>query len=581
MMLEENKNNLVESKTPFSILLPNLGEKASEFLINLMGELGISQDADLGEWHKFYSTFFNESVLNLERQVEILKQILADMQKYRARKKVLLDNIQDNCDSLEEAAWWSINPTDSELGIRLSLGLKNGGCKYWQASKSNIGCTNCGYFAGIVFDKKVTSEQMLKQFERVLSEVKKQGRAYDVIEFLNDGSFLNDAEVYPSARDLIFEKVAQQKTVKRVAVETRPEHLTEKKIEAILNCLRKDQSLEIAFGLETTDLFIQNFCINKGYGTKEFEEALDVISKVNKRHENRVGVFVYALVKPAYLTEREAIEDAVKTGKYVAELSKKYDWPICVKFEPVVVADGTLLDVLFEGRTQDGKRRFVPPTYWSIVEIIARLEEANASKGARIGVREDMDTFKAIPATYHNTGMLSQYDFIIYDAVQRYNQQHDMAKLLFDIEIALNDKSLDEWKEKTGIDKPCFLSLYDQHKGLIGKYRETPESGKRREFLDIIFKALDEIEYGEETQMKAREVWSKNLLGSKEEIKKCIRNIGLKYAPDTKFEADNLEVLPGNLGLLRMQIKINYKNQKYGIWVGIPTTMRLPLKEIA
>jgi radical SAM enzyme (TIGR01210 family) len=580
--LKRRKSN--NEDITFKVLIDSLGESASVFLSQEIKKLNISEsDSVSKKWSQLYYKLFSKSILSLERQLEIIKQLPEDMKKYRDKKRKYLKNIIGKCGSLSRPSWWVINTTDSALGFRLCLGLKNVGCEYWQKSKDKVGCTNCGYFLSTVYSKKVTTQNMVQQFLYAISGSKKQKIKYDVIEFLNDGSFFNDKEVYPDTRRELFKIISKQKDVKRVAVETRPEYITEKDLDELVKHLRKDQSLEIAFGLETTDLFIQHFCINKGYGTKELGEALNLISKVNKKHrKDKIGFFSYVLVKAAYLTDKEAIEDAVVSGEYINKISKIYDFPICVKYEPVVIADGTLLEVLFEEKDEFDNRKFVAPSYWSILEIVARLVklEGDVYKKVRIGSREDMDVFKDIPATHYKIGMLSRYDFIIYDAVQKYNQHHNISKMLSDIETALKDRSLEDWQNDTEIKNPVFISLFEKYREKIEEHKNTTEYKKRERFLNIIFVILDKIEYSEESQRKAREIWSKNLNKSKKSIKKYIEDMILIFIPEAKIEISNLEVLDYDLKLLRMQIKINYENQDYAIWIGIPTARRVKIEEV-
>ncbi|MCK5476571.1 MAG: hypothetical protein KAI55_01485, partial [Candidatus Aenigmarchaeota archaeon] len=372
----------------------------------------------------------------------------------------------------------------------------------------------------------------------------------------------------------------KEKNIKKITIESRPEYISIEKIEQLIDILREDQKLNIAFGLETRDVFIQNFCINKGYGTKEFEKIVEMIFNINKKCANKICVFVYGLIKPAYLEEKEAIQDMVRAGVYINKLSKKYPFDIYMKLEPCVVPDGTLLEILFDEKTSSGERKYTPPSYWSVVEIIARLEKANAVTKLRIGSREDMDAFKAIPAVYYDIGMMSNYDFIIYEAVQRYNYHRNIVQLLLDIEIAFNDKTLQEWKNKVKIQHPCFLSLHKKYKSKMNILKKTAEYSQRMKFLDNLFEALDIIEYSEQIQRKAKNIWAKNIEESKKDIKKTIEKIISSYLPNTKTNIEHIELLNYDLKLLRMQIQIQHENKNYGVWVGIPTARRVNIQEV-
>ncbi len=558
----------------FDVLTRSLGEKACEFLLKIMAMEGISKydEVNIAVWRRLYCRFFADSVLSCERQVEILCRLPDDMEMYRLRKKEMLESVSHRNEPCDSAAWWSVSTTNSCSGYRLVIGLKNGGCRYWQDSRHKIGCMNCGYFSGTAQGREVGARDILKQLEDVLCLADKYD--YDGVEFLNDGSFLNNDEIIPYARRLLLDRVAKLERVKSVVIECRPEYATQEAVERVLECLRDDQRLDIVFGLETTDAFVSNFCINKGYGREEFEGAVELISSVNQRYDNRVGVFVYGLVKPAYMTEEEAILDMVKCGKYINGLSKRYPFPVYIKLEPSVCPRGTLLEVLFE------EGRYFPPSYWSVVEIMARLYEANAIYDLRVGLREDMDDFVDIPGVYYRCGMLSQYDFIIYDAVQRFNKHQNIVEMLAEIEVALEDKTLSEWMSECNVIEPAFLRLYDEYEGDIRNFKMRDEYRRRSVFLESLFTALDEVEYGEGIQRMARERWAKDTQRYRDEIECEVRRIVVSHIPETCVVVKWAEVMSSGLRLLRLKINVNHEGYNYGMWIGIPTVRRVRLDEV-
>jgi radical SAM enzyme (TIGR01210 family) len=77
-------------------------------------------------------------------------------------------------------------------------------------------------------------------------------------------------------------------------------------------------------------------------------------------------VKTYLLVKPPFLTEREAIEDAVRSGHDADAHSDT------VSFNPVNVQSRTIVDRLFR------RGEYRPPWLWSVVEVLERTRDLHA-----------------------------------------------------------------------------------------------------------------------------------------------------------------------------------------------------------
>ena len=559
----------------FEELLETLGKAASVYLGKLISSAGLSDSDSVKEkWQVLHSSYFTDPVLSLDDQVRILEQVPGDMKEYRAIKRAAIAKPKESSGSLDEVAWYSINPTNTTLGKRLQFGLKNKGCQYWGADSDGVGCTSCGYFGGAAHGKDVTDANLVAQVRNILSQTK--GEEYDVVELASDGNFFANTEVSEKARMEIFDLLAKQDNVKRILIESRPEYITEEKIRELASRLKPDQRLEIGIGLETTSDFIGHACINKGYGKKETETALGAIANVSKEFGNRVDALIYTLLKPAYLTEEQAIQDVVITGGAVARWEKDYGINVSTKIEPAVVYEGTILEVLHK------EGRYTPPAYWSVVETIARLEKADAADTLRVGAREDMGDSTAIPANYHQSGMISQFDFIVYDSVQRYNSHRDIVKLLGDIDIAIQeDGSLEDWQELIGLTDPVFLDLYDKLEHDIGLYKKTDEFKEREKFYGVLCQALDFIEYNDGLQEATREKWRHDIENAGEEIERatqwaCLEHLG----SDVNANVRNIALVPGGLELLRMQLVIDYKSERHSVWLGIPTAEKVGLEDV-
>ncbi|MCP4349471.1 MAG: hypothetical protein GY795_28655 [Desulfobacterales bacterium] len=531
---------------------------------------------------KKFSTYLNlKSSLSKNRKVEIIKLLTAIfLQFVILRKKHLavmhkkLEHTlkESRSDYLEKSAWSSISVTNSQNKYRFVMGFKNSGCEYWQSEAFNIGCYNCGYCSAILPNLNPTRKELELQFENALGEALQSRVDFDVVEFLNDGSFFNDKEISPDFRKYLFKKINSLKYVKRILVETRPNFIKREEIVSLLSELSSEKTIEIGIGLETSDDFIRTVCINKGYNLPEFEEAVKCLSEFS----NRITVVVYALVKPAFLHEKEAISDILNTSKYIESVKKKFNIDIILKLEPAVVAQGTLLDLLFFESNSNYK--YEPLSYWSIVEILCKLFTENIDIQTRIGAREDMDIIEKVPGVYDANGMFNKWDFIIYDAVQSFNCHNSIPELLAEIDDAFSDTSYQLWKEKLGNGQ---LSIEFCRKSLINDINEIKNKSyyqDRRNFLMKVFSALDRIEYGAESisfvqnlSKVKNKIESEKLLSEinkfvEKQFRQVLTDIWVKVI-EVNFERDKLKLLR-----LFLQVRdLRHRELIYTMWAGIPT----------
>ncbi|MCK5660270.1 MAG: hypothetical protein KAH86_02850 [Methanosarcinales archaeon] len=532
-----------------------------------------------------YKKFLDfESKLKESRKYEILKSLVIHMPKLVSKRKKHLDKIRMNQKKergsiLKTPAWFSLSTTSSEAKYRLTLGFKNKGCRYWRSNPNYIGCLHCGYSSSAILNehliKKISKKILLTQFYHALHWANNKNIKFDVIEFLNDGSFFNYKDEYPeSFSSVLFKELKKLEYIKRVLVESRPEYITIEKIDGLLNNLRDDQELEIGLGLETSDDFIRQVCINKGYSIKQFEEAVKIISQTEKR----CSIVVYIVIKPAFITDKEAIEDAVETIKYLSELSAEYSVEIISKLEPAVIAAGTILEILHFDISHNQNEWYNLLSYWSIVEIISRSHKMGLSSKIRVGAREDMNVIEKVPAIYnHDDGTFNQYDFWVYDAIQKFNSDKNFIRLLADIQVVIvnDNESFNYWKRRVEIDQPCLLEYLKSEKEAVEEVRKQEYQVRREQFLHKVFEALDKIEIQSGSHGFARKLKKEK---KQRLVKKKIQDyINQKFELTMSglykaevimfyFEKDRRQMLRVYFQLSNLEI-----GSSHDIWVGIPT----------
>ena len=171
------------------------------------------------------------------------------------------------------------------------------GCKFDRAGA----CTMCNFGR----NTKYTEDQT---FEAVQSIIK-SNEGQPIIMVVASGSLLDDWEVSPKQRKRILEVIAGGK-FKIVCTESRSEFITEEKVKETRVILGDDVGVEMGIGLETVDPIVSKYSINKMFSPEQYRDAVKILK------DNSMEVFSHALLKPAFLTEREAYEDVIKTIKF-------------------------------------------------------------------------------------------------------------------------------------------------------------------------------------------------------------------------------------------------------------------------
>ena len=82
-------------------------------------------------------------------------------------------------------------------------------------------------------------------------------------------------------------------------------YVTEENVQECLKIL-KNKPFELAFGLETSSDRIRKDSINKGFTFKDFVRAAEIAKKYG------VTIKAYLMLKPLFLSERQAIEDILE-----------------------------------------------------------------------------------------------------------------------------------------------------------------------------------------------------------------------------------------------------------------------------
>ncbi len=131
-----------------------------------------------------------------------------------------------------------------------------------------------------------------------------------MVKIFTSGSFFDPREVPPAFLD----DVAALFAGKVVIAETRTEYVAEDVLTSFRENLEAGgnaAALYVAMGLETTNDYIRDKCIRKGHTFDDFKDAVETARRAD------VGIKTYLMMKPPYLTEREALADMKKSIREV------------------------------------------------------------------------------------------------------------------------------------------------------------------------------------------------------------------------------------------------------------------------
>ncbi|MFB6086416.1 MAG: archaeosine biosynthesis radical SAM protein RaSEA [Halodesulfurarchaeum sp.] len=247
--------------------------------------------------------------------------------------------------------WLDEDLTPEGIRSSLTIILDTGGCRWARAG----GCTMCGYVSESENAEGVSHEALMSQVEGAIEhEAEHAESPAPMVKLYSSGSILDDREVGRASRDGIAERFADRE---RIVIESLPDFVTEDRLEPFVEA---GLATDVAIGVETATDRVRRDAVNKYFDFDAVREAADIA------HEAGAGVKGYLLLKPPFLTESEAIEDAVNSVERLAPLAHT------ISVNPTTVMEDTLVEELYY---DDGYR---PPWLWSVAEVLERTADADA-----------------------------------------------------------------------------------------------------------------------------------------------------------------------------------------------------------
>ena len=267
--------------------------------------------------------------------------------------------------------------------------LRSKGCAWWWKS----GCTFCGYFNDVRDD--VSAEDMFSQWE-FAKDTTNQFEDCGMVKVYTSGTFFEDRENPPEWQDLVLRETARMGL--HLVVEAQAQMCTPEKISWVAE---RHPGCTVAIGLEAYDDKVLRFHVNKGFTTKQWHAAVQML------RDNNLRVKTYLLFKPPFMSEGDALVHTTSWLTNVAQYSDE------VSVNPMNIQKNTIVDRLFRNK------EYRPPWLWSLVEMILRSHEHLGDDSCRIIVHP---TAGGKIRGAHNCG---ECDSEVVAAIERYSVSGD------------------------------------------------------------------------------------------------------------------------------------------------------------
>jgi radical SAM enzyme (TIGR01210 family) len=202
----------------------------------------------------------------------------------------------------------------------------------------------CGYFNDSTWSN-VSKDDLITQYTIAMQSYNKE----PVVKIFTSGSFLDEHEVPLTVQNHIINDLVGK--TQKIMFESRPSYVTEKRLNAISQNV-SETDIEIGVGLETANDTTRTYAINKGFTFNEYLDAARIIKEKN------MLLKTYVLIKPVFLTEQDAINDAIQTTKAIKKTTD------AISYNPCNVQRNTLTEYLWK------RDQYRPPWLWSVREIL-------------------------------------------------------------------------------------------------------------------------------------------------------------------------------------------------------------------
>jgi len=323
------------------------------------------------------------------------------------------------------------------------------GCSY--ARSASGGCTMCHFGFST---EEIQGETIVKEFAKLLEN--KKIKKSPVVNYGGQGSFFDDAEHPSVVRRRILAEIAKRDGIKAFVCESRPEFITKEKIQEVREILG-DRTIEIGIGIESTNPLVREGIINKGFSEYAYKNVLSLAKEFD------IELSLNVMFKPLVLSEREAIEDSVKTIKRLLKGGPR-ESPIKMVILMIInIKKDTLVGWAYE------KELYQPPLLWSCLEILKRLTDNERRCIKILGFNTGIKPLRYVSNNDETTDLLIE-------ALKFFDFDHKMEPLLRIEEKYKNSSSYRGWEKRMCLKvEPLNKRLEDFYELLIKEFNLNAE----------------------------------------------------------------------------------------------------------
>lgn len=253
-----------------------------------------------------------------------------------------------------EPAEWAVKYSNMKgnPALALTITLNPTGCSW----AKNGGCTMCGEYEGSI-KSGVPDYIHIAQFSKAIADLFQKYRP-TWLRINQEGNYANAGETQKYAQSTILKLATQIKGVQRVTIESRPSFLTESTLKEYSEIFGSGVELEIGMGFESADDVVRNICVNKGETIDDFKKAIHLMEKYE------ILSLAYVLLKPPFLSEKEAIDEAINSIRTATKIGFKR-----ISLEPMSIHKFTVVDALAR------LNLYQVPWLWSVIDVVKQCSD--------------------------------------------------------------------------------------------------------------------------------------------------------------------------------------------------------------
>lgn len=199
--------------------------------------------------------------------------------------------------------------------------------------------------------REITPADVIRQYDSAFAGDTGESAKPEIITVYTNGNWFVDAEIPAAVRQHIYED-AKKRQVTALVVESLPQFISQNMIDEAKDHLGPVQ-LVVAIGLQSSDDTVRELAVNTTCTRPGFEHALQLL------HDAGYAAQTFLMIKPPFLTEREAIRDTVASIRY-AFAHGVTDPILCA----TRIAPNTIAQMLHD------EQQFRPPWLWSVISIL-------------------------------------------------------------------------------------------------------------------------------------------------------------------------------------------------------------------